>query len=404
MSIKRETAVKKNVRPLIKWTGGKYDEFEEFSQFIPAYNNYYEPFFGGGGVFFALSPIGKSYLNDKSTDLIQFYNQVKNKTPFLQHQFFLYADAWDKATELSKVIIEELMPSFTQFIGHTIDKQALFIIISDCINAIKQIDYFPLFDESFIINKDNFLNFLSLSIADKFNRIKNIQHKENTTFLHDELCQHVETGVKSGLYLYLRSLSNHVVKKRLILPKEKVVANWFFVREFCYASMFRFNKNGEFNIPYGGIAYNKKNFRAKVNALFSVPVQEVLRKTTFTNLDFEDFLKKYSPTENDFIFLDPPYDSEFSEYDQNVFTKNDQIRLRDTILKCKGKCMVVIKETAFIKDLYSGTAFSMIDFDKVYTYNVRGRNNRGTKHLIILNYAVEVEPSKAKKALIKTLV
>ena len=98
MSIKRETAVKKNVRPLIKWTGGKYDEFEEFSQFIPAYNNYYEPFFGGGGVFFALSPIGKSYLNDKSTDLIQFYNQIKNKTPFLQHQFFLYADAWDKAT------------------------------------------------------------------------------------------------------------------------------------------------------------------------------------------------------------------------------------------------------------------------------------------------------------------
>ena len=147
---------------------------------------------------------------------------------------------------------------------------------------------------------------------------------------------------------------------------------------------------GEINIPYGGIAYNKKNFRQKVELIFSDYIKGLFGKASFSNLDFADFLNQFSPTKDDFVFLDPPYDSEFSEYDHNVFTKNDQIRLRDAILKCKGKCMVVIKETEFIKELYNHLKFSIIDFDKMYTYIVRGRNNRGTKHLIILNYKISL--------------
>ena len=42
-------------KPLIKYTGGKYDEYKYFEKEIPDnINNYYEPFFGGGGVFFQL--------------------------------------------------------------------------------------------------------------------------------------------------------------------------------------------------------------------------------------------------------------------------------------------------------------------------------------------------------------
>lgn len=35
-------------------------------------------------------------------------------------------------------------------------------------------------------------------------------------------------------------------------------ANFYFIREYCYGSMFRYNSKGEFNIPYGGMSYNKK--------------------------------------------------------------------------------------------------------------------------------------------------
>jgi DNA adenine methylase len=150
--------------------------------------------------------------------------------------------------------------------------------------------------------------------------------------------------------------------------------------------MFRFNSKGEFNIPYGGIAYNRKNFRLKVENIFSKDVQRVFKQSKFYNLDFAEFLATVQPTENDFIFLDPPYDSEFSEYDQNSFTKDDQIRLRDVLLQTKAKWMLVIKETDFIRSLYSVPQCKFIEFDKTYTYNVRGRNNRDTKHLIIVNY------------------
>lgn len=41
------------MKPLIKYTGGKYREYDFFKDFLPKeINNYYEPFVGGGGVFF----------------------------------------------------------------------------------------------------------------------------------------------------------------------------------------------------------------------------------------------------------------------------------------------------------------------------------------------------------------
>jgi DNA adenine methylase len=152
--------------------------------------------------------------------------------------------------------------------------------------------------------------------------------------------------------------------------------------------MFRYNRRGEFNIPYGGIAYNKKNFRLKVENIFSKDIQWLFKHSRFYNLDFAEFISRVGPRENDFIFLDPPYDSEFSEYDQNAFTKDDQLRLRDVLSGITAKWMLVIKETDFIRSIYAGPQCRFIEFDKTYTYNVRGRNNRDTRHLIILNYEV----------------
>jgi len=51
VSIPEAEKTRKKVRPIIKWTGGKYDEFSMFSDFIPDFEKYFEPFFGGGGFF-----------------------------------------------------------------------------------------------------------------------------------------------------------------------------------------------------------------------------------------------------------------------------------------------------------------------------------------------------------------
>ena len=58
------------MKPIIKYRGGKSREINEFSRFIPDdYNNYIEPFLGGGAVFFRLEP-QNAIINDVNNRLI----------------------------------------------------------------------------------------------------------------------------------------------------------------------------------------------------------------------------------------------------------------------------------------------------------------------------------------------
>ena len=88
----------------------------------------------------------------------------------------------------------------------------------------------------------------------------------------------------------------------------------------------------------------------------------------------------------DFIFVDPPYDSEFSEYDGNSFDAAAQIELAETLSKLPAKIMIVVKNTEFIYKLYSDKGFNITSFDKKYSVNFRNRNPRDVKHLLITNY------------------
>ncbi|MBA2762117.1 MAG: DNA adenine methylase [Segetibacter sp.] len=389
MNIATQTSVWENpkkIRPIIKWTGGKFDEFSMFSKYIPPFTNYFEPFFGGGGVFFALQPQTRAFINDKSKDLIKFYSLIHSAS--FKQELLAYANAWDEADKLSVEYIPVLLPLLQSFISGKTSEGEIKENVQQLLAGTTFNQHCLLFEEAFIVNRATFIKKLSASIIDKCRRIKAICFKEDRSFNNDELKDHIETGIKSGLYLFLRELTNLQFAGKLKMSNEKAAANWYFVREFCYASMFRYNSKGEFNIPYGGIAYNKKNFRLKVENIFSDRIQALFNNTIFYNLDFEEFLQQAKPGEEDFIFLDPPYDSEFSEYDQNAFTRKDQVRLRDALLTTTAKWMLVIKETDFIRSLYSAPQCRFIEFDKTYTYNVRGRNNRETRHLIIVNYDV----------------
>lgn len=66
--------------PIIKWTGGKRRLLKEIKKYIPEdYNDYYEPFFGGGALFFDLELKNrKIVINDINKDLINFYIQVRD--------------------------------------------------------------------------------------------------------------------------------------------------------------------------------------------------------------------------------------------------------------------------------------------------------------------------------------
>ena len=232
-------------------------------------------------------------------------------------------------------------------------------------------------------NKQEFDEYILKMVIDKFVRTK--KNNEKSAFSNEDLKNNLITGFSSGYYMYFRNIYNQANLKKKNFSEEYSIANFYYIREYCYGSMFRYNAQGEFNIPYGGISYNKKSFITKINNIFAKDIEKLFENTDIYNCDFEDLLlNKLKLTENDFIFLDPPYDTEFSDYEGKNFDKSDQVRLAECLKKISAKFILIIKNTDFIYSLYKDH-FRILSFDKNYTYNVRSRNDRNVEHLIITN-------------------
>ncbi len=81
-----------NLKPFIKWAGGKRALLPELLRLMPKdFNNYFEPFIGGGALFFELSKLGllngkKAYLFDANDELINTYQTVKKQPKKLLKQ------------------------------------------------------------------------------------------------------------------------------------------------------------------------------------------------------------------------------------------------------------------------------------------------------------------------------
>ncbi len=94
------------------------------------------------------------------------------------------------------------------------------------------------------------------------------------------------------------------------------------------------------------------------------------------------------------MFLDPPYDTDFSEYEGKAFDREDQRRLAELLKHTKAQFLLVIKNTSYIYSLYCHEDFRMLSFDNHYLYNMRSRNERVAEHLLITNIPEEAVPWK----------
>ena len=369
------------MKPLLKWPGGKSRELEQLTGLIPSYDRYIEPFFGGGAMFFALQPKA-SAINDVSRDLMEFYHLVRTQNPEFRQCLLSYAVSFRGLQEFARTHHTELLDLFR-------------LCQEDPLNAKTQLqalldDWAPqilaLFPHPLVPDQEAFLEELKDALWDKLRRTaKNHIQKP---FSPEDLLENLVTGLTSGYYLYFRQVFNAWQQNRLNLTPGQRSANFFFIRENCYGAMFRYNKNGQFNIPYGGISYNRKDFSGKVDNLFQPKTAAVLANAQIYSRDFEYFLNQIHLRPRDFLFLDPPYDTEFSDYEGTNFTKLDQARLAVTLSRVPSRFLLIIKSTPFIEDLYS-EGFRIRRFSTQYTYNMRSRNNRASEHLIITNYDPE---------------
>ena len=67
-------------KPFVKWAGGKRQLLDELTADLPYFEDYHEPFLGGGAMFFRLEALGKvkkAYLSDSNAELINAYEVIK---------------------------------------------------------------------------------------------------------------------------------------------------------------------------------------------------------------------------------------------------------------------------------------------------------------------------------------
>jgi DNA adenine methylase len=174
---------------------------------------------------------------------------------------------------------------------------------------------------------------------------------------------------------------------RSIDPQNDIekACQFYYLRKTCFRGMLRYNKDGKFNIPYG--KYKTINYTDLDNSEY----ETLLRRTTIMNGHFRDVFEACNTgqeePEDHFIFLDPPYDSEFKDYGYCSFGKEEHEELAKLFKTTRAKCLMVIGETDFINKLYEG--YIVEKYPKKYKFKIHsGRvgDEINVNHLVIRNW------------------
>jgi DNA adenine methylase len=357
----------KPLNPLLKWRGGKTGDLRylraNLADLFPRrIRNYYEPFLGGGAVWLAMKSKVNMFVNDICDDLVSFYSYIKDQNS----SFFEYIEHMGRAWQLLATVAKRVYKTayrneFGSFNKYADEISSLSFGKEDCLPVIVK-----------ILNR-------------KVARCNSLDERNKVQPDDAGKQANIEGALKNGYYTYIRDTFNSSISERERCPLRS--ACFYFLRDYSFSAMFRYNSQGLFNVPYGGVSYNKRSPAARLDYWKSVSLREHLSDTSFHTADFEEFLDKHSPCDDDFMFVDPPYDSDFSTYDKNEFGKTEQRRLANYLIRgTNAQFLAVMKNTEFVFSLYQGHESDGIRyafFDKSYQVNIRNRNDNQVEHIVV---------------------
>lgn len=247
-------AEKDEIKPFLKWAGGKRWLVAKYSSLLKTeFKRYYEPFLGSGAIFFHLQP-DKALLADVNGELIDTYLAIKND--------------WSRV--------------YQHLVAH---------------------------------------------------------HKKHSSDYYYKIRQQ-------------KTRNDYTKAARLI-----------YLNRTCWNGLYRVNLNGAFNVPIG----TKKNVISNEDDYAGIA--GLLKNTLLLKCDFEDVINR-SESE-DFIFVDPPYTIKhnyngFVKYNEDLFAWDDQIRLRDALVRASGRGVKFLMTNAChasVKELYEDH-FEMIAVER----------------------------------------
>lgn len=162
-------------------------------------------------------------------------------------------------------------------------------------------------------------------------------------------------------------------------------ARTIYLNKACFNGLYRVNSKNEFNVPFGK--------KTKVNTyegsnLITVSNYLTMNNVTILSVDFEESVK--DAKKGDFIYFDPPYDSDtssFTNYTENGFGKEEQKRLARVYKElCERGCYVMLSNhnTKLINELYEDFNIHVIEAKR--NINANGKKRGKVEEVIITNY------------------
>ena len=136
-----------SVAPFVKWAGGKRQLIPQIRERMPEkYNDYYEPFVGGGAVIFALLP-ANALINDINKALINTYRTICNESDaFLKEVNRLDNDIWEDGKKYYYSIREHYNDKLMRS-EYDVELAALFVFINKhCFNGLYRVNGKGLFN------------------------------------------------------------------------------------------------------------------------------------------------------------------------------------------------------------------------------------------------------------------
>lgn len=136
-----------NIAPFVKWAGGKRQLLSQIKERMPEkYNNYFEPFVGGGAVAFELLP-EKALINDINKALINAYKQICDAPDaFLKTVNNLDAEMWEDGKKYYYSLREHYNDKLMKA-EYDVELAALFVFINKhCFNGLYRVNGKGLFN------------------------------------------------------------------------------------------------------------------------------------------------------------------------------------------------------------------------------------------------------------------
>ena len=162
-------------------------------------------------------------------------------------------------------------------------------------------------------------------------------------------------------------------------------ARTIYLNKACFNGLYRVNSKNEFNVPFGK--------KTKVNTyegsnLITVSNYLTMNDIKLLSTDFEEAVS--SAEKGDFVYFDPPYDSDtstFNSYTENGFDKEEQKRLAEVFKKLDEKGVYVMlsnHNTSLINELYKDYNIHIIEAKR--NINANGKKRGKVEEVIITNY------------------